>query len=176
MIDNYSRHTWVYFLKQKFETLSKFQEFCASMLSLTGMKVKSLRTDRGGEFMSGEFQQYCRDQGIHRQLTQPDTPHSNGVSERKNRMLIEKARAMMHHSQVPSFLWAEAVNTVNYMTNLSPTRSNFGGTPAGRFFGTTPSVAHLHVWRCLAYVHVEQKYRSKLDAKSISGLLVGYDT
>jgi hypothetical protein len=48
--------------------------------------------------MSLAFQQYCRDQGIHRQLTQPDTPHSNGVSERKNRTLIEKTRAMMQQA------------------------------------------------------------------------------
>jgi hypothetical protein len=88
---------------------------------------------------------------------------------------MEKARAMVQQAQAPSHLWAEAVNTANYITNILQTQSNSGVTPAGRFFGEPPSVGHLRVWGCLAYVHVDQKSWTKLDAKSIEGILVGYD-
>ena len=74
------------------------------------------------------------------------TPQQNGVSERRNRTLIEKTRAMSHASKLPGYLWTKAVNTANYLVNISPTRANGGMTPDEKYYNIKPSVKHLRVF------------------------------
>ncbi|XP_071742583.1 uncharacterized protein [Rutidosis leptorrhynchoides] len=88
LIDDYSRFTWVKFLKEKSEALSKFIEFKEAVESEFGRKVKALRSDNGGEFMSNDLFAYCKTNGISHQMTCPDTPQQNGVSERKIAYLV----------------------------------------------------------------------------------------
>ena len=75
-IDDHSRKTWIYFLKSKKskEFLQRFQEFKALVENQTGRKIRALRSDNGGEYTSKEFDGYCRQEGIRRQLTVPYTP------------------------------------------------------------------------------------------------------
>ncbi|MCO5604215.1 hypothetical protein L7F22_058378 [Adiantum nelumboides] len=75
------------------------------------LKVKSIRSDRGGEFLSENFARWCKSEGIRKQLTTPYTPSQNGVVERKNRTIMEMARAMLAHASLPRSYWAEACNT-----------------------------------------------------------------
>ena len=81
LIDDYSRKTWVYFLREKSQAFGKFKEWLAMVEDETGRKLKKLRIDRGGEFLSGEFTTFCKERGIKWQLTNPHTPQQNGVSE-----------------------------------------------------------------------------------------------
>jgi len=94
-IDDFTRHIWVYFLKEKSQVLNKFKEFKARAETQSGGKIKVLRIDRGGEFETKEFRKFVTDQGIQRQLTTTNTPQQNGVAERKNRTIVEMARSMM---------------------------------------------------------------------------------
>ena len=73
-IDDYSRKTWIYFLKTKNEVFSRFQEFKALVENQTGKKIKALRSDNGGEYTGHEFEDFCIQHGIHRQLTVPYNP------------------------------------------------------------------------------------------------------
>ena len=82
-IDDYSRCCKVYFLKQKSEVLGKFKEFEKTFSNECRQKVTRLRTDNGGEYISSEFQEYLKAQGIHHEMTVPHTPQQNGVAERK---------------------------------------------------------------------------------------------
>ena len=84
-IDDYSRKTWVYFLSEKSEAFSVLKKFKAFVEKESGNFICCLRTDRGGEFTSLEFNQFCSANGIARQLTAAYTPQQNGVVERKNR-------------------------------------------------------------------------------------------
>lgn len=84
-IDDYSRKLWVYFLNEKSETFTMFRSFKSMVEKESGLCICGLRTDRGGEFNSKEFTDFCRLEGIKRQLTTADTPQQNGVAERKNR-------------------------------------------------------------------------------------------
>jgi len=84
-IDDYSRKTWVYFLKSKDEILGKFKEFKALVENLSERKINILRSDNGGEYTSNEFGIFWRDVGIKRDLTTPYNPQQNGVEKRKNR-------------------------------------------------------------------------------------------
>ena len=109
--DDYSRMSWVYFLKAKSEAFESFKIFKAMVEKQSGLYVRALRTDRGGEFLSNEFITFCEEQGIRRELIAPYTPKKNGVAERKNRIVVEMARSMIKARGVPNRFWYEAVAT-----------------------------------------------------------------
>jgi transposase InsO family protein len=96
LIDDYSRMTWVTFLKEKYEAFEKFKEFKALVENKTNLKIKCLRSDRGGEFISNEFEEFCELHGIKRHFSAARTPQHNGVVERKNQTIQEMARTMLN--------------------------------------------------------------------------------
>ncbi|CAL5412844.1 unnamed protein product [Camellia sinensis] len=149
--DDYSRMSWVYFLENKSEAFEKFKHFKAKVEKQSGFCVKVLRTDRGGEFLSKDFDLFCEENGIQRELTTPYTPEQNGVAERKNRTVVEMARSMLQAKGLSNGFWAEAVATSVYLLNLSPTRAVMNRTPVEAWRGTKPSVSHLRVFGCIAY-------------------------
>lgn len=89
----------------------------------TGLKVKCLRSDNGGEYIDRGFSEYCVAQGIRMEKTIPGTPQQNGVAERMNRTLNERARSMRLHVGLPKTLWANAVSTVANLINQGPSVS-----------------------------------------------------
>lgn len=84
LIDDHSRYMWTILLREKGEAFEKFRKFKATVEKETGTVIKTLRTDRGGEFVSNEFRNFCESNGITRHLTAPYTPQQNGVVERRN--------------------------------------------------------------------------------------------
>lgn len=117
IIDDYSRMCWVTFLGEKSEALGKFKLFKVMVENETGKKIKCLRSDQGGEFISMEFNTFYEVNGIKRQLSPPWTPQQNGVVERKNRTILDAARSMLSKENLPHVYWREAVNTVVYTIN-----------------------------------------------------------
>nr|GFC37956.1 zinc finger, CCHC-type [Tanacetum cinerariifolium] len=83
---------WAYFLTSKDETLSTFKEFRQRIEMELRIRIRMVRTDRGGEFTSNEFTKYCKEKGIARQLTAPYSPQQNGVVERRNRTVLSTTR------------------------------------------------------------------------------------
>ena len=124
-IDDYSCMSWVYFLQHKSKTFQKFQIFKENQ---TGCHIKVLRTDRGGEFISKEFNLFCEEEGIQRELIAPYTPEQNGIAERKNRTIVKMARSMLQARRLPNQFWAEAVATsvlsIKHLTNKGSYESN----------------------------------------------------
>lgn len=173
-IDDYSRCCKVYFMRQKSEVLNKFKEFEKTFSNECGEKVTRLRTDNGGEYTSKEFQEYLKAHGIHHETTVPHTPQQNGVAERKNRTLIEAARTMLSHAKLPKTYWAEAVATAAYIQNRLPTSVLKQETPYQRWYGKQPNVSHMKVFGCVAYAHVPDAERRKLDKKAVKLRFVGY--
>ncbi|KAJ4723126.1 Retrovirus-related Pol polyprotein from transposon TNT 1-94 [Melia azedarach] len=88
--------------------------------SLGGKKIKRLRTDNGLEFCWFEFDEFCKNEGIVRHHTVRDTPQQNGVAERMNQTLLEKARCMLSNAELTRRFWAEAVSTMCYLINRGP--------------------------------------------------------
>ncbi|MCZ2221959.1 DDE-type integrase/transposase/recombinase, partial [Corynebacterium pilbarense] len=121
-IDDYSRKTWIYFLKSKDEVFSKFKEFKALIENLFVRKIKILKSDNGGEYTSKEFVAFCKTVGIRRELTVPHNPQPNGVAERKNRSIEETVKALLNDQGLSMFLWGEATMTTIYVQNRSPHR------------------------------------------------------
>ncbi|MCQ7012887.1 DDE-type integrase/transposase/recombinase, partial [Clostridioides difficile] len=83
-IDDYSRYGYIYLLRRKSECFEKFKEYRADVEKQHGKSIKSLRSDRGGEYLAGEFRSYLSEAGIQSQLSAPGTPQQNGVAERRN--------------------------------------------------------------------------------------------
>ena len=95
-IDDYSRKTWIYFLKAKNEVFEKFKECKVQIENILDKRIKTLRSENGGEYNSKEFEAYCKDAGIKRELTTPYNPQQNGVGERKNITIMEAVKIMIY--------------------------------------------------------------------------------
>ena len=119
-IDDSTRKVWVYFLKNKSDVFSVFKRWKTEVENQTGLKVKSLKSDNGGENDSQEFKDFCSKHGIRTIKTIPETPEQNGVAERMNRTLNERARCMRIQSGLPKAFWAEAINAAAYLINRGP--------------------------------------------------------
>ena len=81
------------------------------------MKVKCLRSENGGEYDKSEFKALCAAEGIILMRTVPGKTRQNGIAERMNRTLNERARSMRIHCGLPKILWADAVSTAAYLIN-----------------------------------------------------------
>ena len=94
-IDDFSRKIWVYFIKYKSETFSKFKEFKAEAEKQSGKFIKVLRSDKGGEYESNKFIDFCKQHGIKKQMTTSYTPQQNRVAERKNQKIMNMAQSLL---------------------------------------------------------------------------------
>jgi hypothetical protein len=173
-IDDFSNYVWVHLLKQKSEVFAKFKEFLAVAQNLTDRRLKRFRFDNGGEYISTEFNNFLKQQGIFKEPTIPYTPQHNGVAERMNRTIMDNVRSLLHHGKLPLSLWGEAVSTVVYLRNRSPTSGLKEVTPFEKLFGVKPDVGHLRVFGCDVFAKVPDEKRRKLDPKAVKGIFVGY--
>lgn len=132
----------------------------------TGAVIKTLRTDRGGEFTSQEFQSFCEASGIQRHLTAPYSPQQNGVVERRNITLLEMTRSILKDMKIPNYLWGEAVRHATYLINRVAIRVLVSQTPYEVFRNKKPNVEHLRVFGCIGYAKVQTPHLKKLDDRS----------
>ena len=173
-IDDATHFVWTYFLKHKSDVFEKFKEWRSLVENESGCKLKCLRSDNGGEFCSKEFDRFCVEHGIKREKVEPKCPQHNGVAERINRTLVERARSMRIACGLPKVFWVDAIHTATYLVNRSPHKSLDSGLPIESWRGKEANMNHLKVFGCLAYAHVENSERSKLDPKSRKCIFLGY--
>ena len=169
--DDFSRYGYVYLLKHKSESFEKFKIFKNEVQNQLGKSIKALRSDRGGEYLSQEFAHYLKECGIISQLTPPGTPQWNGVSERRNRTLLDMVRSMMSQTDLPTSFWGFALETAAFILNRIPSKS-VQKTPYEMWTGKRPSLSFLKIWGCDAYV--KRQTSDKLDVKSDKCRFVGY--
>ncbi|CAN0846213.1 Retrovirus-related Pol polyprotein from transposon TNT 1-94 [Linum grandiflorum] len=172
-IDDHSRKVWTYALKTKDQVLDVFKQFHVEVERETGLKLKCVRADNGGEYR-GPFENYCRFHGIKLQKSVPKTPQHNGVAERMNRTICERIKCMLSHAKLPKSFWGEAMRTAVDLINLSPSVPLEGDVPQRVWSGKDVSYEHLRVFGCKAYVHVPRDERAKLDDKAKPCIFMGY--
>ncbi|CAL9016053.1 unnamed protein product, partial [Prunus brigantina] len=119
-IDDCTRMTWLYLLKNKNEVFSRFQSFHNQMKTQFNAQIQILRSDNGGEFVNHDFQTYFQQHGIIHETTCPQTSQQNGVAERKNRHLLETAQALLIGAHVPRHHWDDAIVTAVHLINRMP--------------------------------------------------------
>ena len=171
LIDDYSRMTWIFMMRQKSDAFEKFKQWKVLVENQTGKKVKRLRTDNGLEFCSSEFDEFCRANGIARHHTVRHTPQQNGVAERMNQTLLERARCMLSNAGLSRMFWAEAVNTACYLINRGPHTGLNLKTPFELWSGKSADYTNLRIFGCTAYYHVNE---GKLEPRAKKGVFVGY--
>lgn len=122
-----------------------------------------LRTDRGGEFCSKEFLNFCDEQGILGHYRVPYTHQQNGVVESRNRTVVAMARSLLSERKVPQMYLGEAVCHAVYVLNKLPTRSMSTVTPHEAWFNRKQNVEFLRVFGCVAYMKIPSVHTQKLD-------------
>lgn len=174
-IDDWSRFIIVYTIRSKDQVYECFKLYEAMVTAKFGRKIARVRSDNGGEYRNEQFEKFCEQKGIQMECTVPYSPEQNGVSERMNRTLVEKARAMLIGSGVAKTFWCEAVETAAYLVNRSPASAlKEGKTPFELWEGRKPNISGMRVWGSPAYCHVPKETRKKLDSKAWKGIFLGY--
>ncbi|KAI3720023.1 hypothetical protein L6452_20930 [Arctium lappa] len=176
IVDDYTRYTWVKFLRSKDETPDALITFLKTTQVKMQKQVKILRTDNGTEFKNKTVEEYLESVRISHQYSAARTPQQNGVVERRNRTLVEAARTMLSQSELPLFLWAEAVSTACHTQNRSMIHRRFKKTPYALINNRTPTIKYFHVFGCTCYVLNDRENLNKFSAKADEGIFVGYSS
>ncbi|GMI79954.1 hypothetical protein HRI_001664700 [Hibiscus trionum] len=181
-IDDHSRLTWTYLLKEKSEVSQVFEQFYSMVETQFETKIQIFKSDNGGEFFTKSLGEFFIDKGIVHISSCVDTPQQNGIAERKNRHLLEVTRALMLSNNVPHYLWGEALLTSTYLINRMPSKVLNFQTPRDVFLSFFPSFKPmnsnlpLRIFGCTVFVQNFSPTRSKFDPKSLKCVLVGYSS
>ena len=155
LIDNYSRYCFVLPIRAKSDVFAAaFKQFKAFAKNQTERKIKTLRHDKGGEYMSNAMLEFTNSSGIERQHTVRTRPQQNGIAEHANCVLSERITAMLKESGLVMAFWGEALAVLIHVWNRCPTAALDNTTPYKLWNGHKPDVSHLQVWGCTAYVHI----------------------
>ena len=128
-------------MKNKNEAFAKFKEYVAYVQNQTNFKIKALRSDNGGKYISKEFNEFSYEKGISQQITLPYSPQQNGVAEGMNRIILESTSSMLYEANFSQNFWAEAVTTAVYLRNRSPSKFLKNVTPYEIFNKNKPNVS-----------------------------------
>ena len=172
-VDDHSRFTKIYLLRTKDEALEMFIKYKSEVENQKNKMIKRLRTDRGGEYESNPFKEFCEENGIIHEVTPPYSPESNGTAEKKNRTLKEMMNAMLVSSGLSSNMWGEAILSACHIQNKPP-HKKIGKTPYEFWDGHKPNLEYLKVWGCLAKVMLPEPKRRKLGSRTCDCVFIGY--
>ena len=177
-VDDCTRMTWLYVLKNKSEVYEVFRLFQQMIKTQYSSDIKVLRSDNGREYINSELSRFLQDCGIIHQTTCLHTPQQNEVAERKNRHILETARALLIGVSVPKCFWLEAVTYAMYVINRMPSQVVNFCTPLQVLTEFVPVVSTNtftpHVFGCVAYVHIHKIHRSKLDPCALWCVFLGF--
>ncbi|GJW77573.1 integrase, catalytic region, zinc finger, CCHC-type containing protein [Tanacetum coccineum] len=174
IVDDYSRFTWVKFLRSKDETPAFVTNLLKQLQVGLNKTVRFVRTDNGTEFVNKDLTDFYESVGITHEKTVPRTPQQNGIVERRNHTLVEAARTMLIFSKAPLFLWAEAVATACYTQNRSLIHTLHNKTPYELVHDKKPDLSFLRIFGALCYPTNDSEDLGKLKAKADIGFFVGY--
>ncbi|GJW28074.1 retrovirus-related pol polyprotein from transposon TNT 1-94 [Tanacetum coccineum] len=174
IVDDYSRFTWVKFLRSKDETPVFVINLLKQLQVGLNITVQFVRTNNGIEFVNKNLTDYYESVGITHEKTVPRTPQQNGIVEQRNRTLVEAARTMLIFSKAPLFLWVEAVATACYTQNRSLIHTLHNETPYELVHDKKPDLSFLRIFGALCYPANDSEDLGKLKAKADIGFFVGY--
>ncbi|GKA08723.1 retrovirus-related pol polyprotein from transposon TNT 1-94 [Tanacetum coccineum] len=166
IVDNYSRFTWVRFLRTKDEAPEAIIKCIKNIQVRLNVTVRNVRTDNGTKFVNQILCEFYENVGISHQTSIARTPQQNGVVERQNRTLVEAARTMLIFSKALLFLWAKAINTSCYTQNHSIICHRYNKTPNELMHDKKPDLSFFHVFGALCYPTNDNDDLGKLDAKA----------
>ena len=173
-VDEYSRMIWMYVIKMKSAAFEFFLRFKANVERESGKLLKTLRTDGGGEFTSNAFENNCQANGIMHEVTTLYTPQHNALAETRNKTILNMVRNLLKEKGLPHKLWGETASMVVYILNRCPTKVLEAVVPLKVWSGVKPAVEHFRVFGSLAFKHIPDQRRTKLQDKSTTMVFIGY--
>ncbi|GJV76235.1 retrovirus-related pol polyprotein from transposon TNT 1-94 [Tanacetum coccineum] len=174
IIDDYSRFTWVKFLRSKDETPEFVIKFLKQIQVGLKKTVRYIRTDNGIEFVNQFLIEYYESVGIFHQKSVLRTPQQNDVVERQNHTLVEATRIMLIFYKALMFLWAEVVATACYTKYRSFIHTRHNKTPYELVHDKKPDLKFLCVFGALCYPTNDSVDLGKLRPTTDIGIFVGY--
>ncbi|SYW85124.1 uncharacterized protein UHO2_06750 [Ustilago hordei] len=175
-VDDFSSLIYVEPLCTKSAALTALRRWIARMEWATDRKLKTLRSNNGGEWCSIAAEDWQTQEGFKWQKSVPGISVQNGWAERAIRSVQEKMRLMLIGRACPRELWPYAITAAAHMMNLTPSATKT--IPHEAFYGTTAHklAQQLRVFGCLAWVHVQQKdQQGKYRARAKPAIMIGYD-
>jgi hypothetical protein len=174
IVDDYSRYTWVFFMKDKSKVHEIFKKFATRAQNEFDVKINRVRSDNGTEFKNTNIEEYLDEEGIGHELSVPYTSQQNGIVERKNRTLIEAARTMLDEYKTSDSFWAEAINTACHAINRLYLHKFRQKTAYELLTGKKPNVSYYRVFGCKCFVLNKKPKSSKFAPKVDEGIFLGY--
>lgn len=166
-VDDCTRMTWLYLLKHKDEVFTVFQSFHAMIQTQFSTQIRILRSDNGGEYVNHHFHSYFQQHGLIHKISCPQTPQQNGVAERKNRHILETARALLFGAHVPTWHWPDVVSIAVHLVNCLFSKILNFQTPLQSLSASVSLLTALmlppRIFGCVAYVHLPKNKDNKLD-------------
>ena len=161
-------------LKLKSDAFEAFKRYKTYAEARFGRKLLSLQDDKGGEYMSNEFNSFCSEHGIHRRHSTRNIPQQNGVAERANRTLEEHCTAMLFQANLPASFLGDCALAYVYTWNMMPSRALKDSTPHCEWYGSVPDVSRIRVFGALSYVHIQRDKRTGIGSHMERCIFVGY--
>ncbi|GKB09756.1 retrovirus-related pol polyprotein from transposon TNT 1-94 [Tanacetum coccineum] len=174
IVDDYSRYTWVYFLRTNDEAPYMIIDFVNQVQRNLQASILTIQTDNGTEFKNDKLRAFYAKLGIVHKTSIARTPQQNGVVERRNRTLVEAARTMLIFSKAPEFLCAEAIAIACFTQNHSIVHTRHNKTPYELIHDRNPNVQYFHVFGSLCYPTNDRDDLGKMKPKADIDIFVGY--
>jgi len=180
-IDDCTRVTWVFLLKQKSEVSSRFIQFVSMIKNQFGVNIKRIRSDNAKDYFNLVLNSFCQKEGIIHESSCVNTPQQNGIAERKNGHLLDQTRALRFQNYVPKKFWGKALLTATYLINRLPSKILASKSPMdvlSSFYPCLDSTNKLkpRIFGCISFVHVHSNERGKLDPRTVKCVFLGYST
>jgi transposase InsO family protein len=175
-VNDFSRFTFVLFLQDKSETQITLKRFLRRAQNEFELKVKKIRSDNGSEFKNLQVEEYLEEEGIKHEFFAPYKPQQNGVVERKNKTLINKARTMLGEYKTSQRFWSEAVNMACHAINWLYLHRLLKKTSYELLTGNKPNVSYFRVFGSKCYILVKRGIHSKFAPKAVEEFLLGHDS
>ena len=175
ILDDYTHILDIHLLATKDQVLEAWEVTRRRWENRYSWRIKTFRTDNGGEFINSAFAAALTAAGISHQLSVPYMHQQNGKAERVIRMIEGRVLAMLHFAGLSQTYWGEAALTAAYLHNRTESWAlPSGKTPYEMLHGSRLNVSHLHVWGCCSFTHIPLELQGKLGPKSREVLFMGY--
>jgi len=172
-LDDFSRKVWVYPIKAKSQVYNKFIDFYELMKNVYGLSLKTLKSDRGCEYINSDFNKFVCKNGIKFIHSEPGAHEQNGRAERLNQTLNNCVKTLLNWAKLPNTFWDEAIMVAAKLYNLNPHQGNNNLVPDEVFFKKPSDISNLRVFGCkVAFLNNYKK--DKLDNNAKQGIFVGY--
>jgi histone deacetylase 1/2 len=171
-IDDYSKFTWIYLLRYKFEVFKYFREFQSLVERLFNHKILAMQSDWGGEYE--RFNSFFRNIRITHLVSCPHTHQQNGAAECKHRHIVEMGLALLANASMPLKYWDQALLAAVYLINITPSKVIGHDTPMHRLLGKQPDYSSMRIFGCACWPHLRPYNAHKLQYQSKRCVFLGY--